>query len=409
MCDKKNNVFFIDTECVVLSPYFKVTDESHVLLKVPRKDNMYNVDLKNVIPQGGLTCLFAKATPDESNLWHRRLGHVNFKIMNKLVRGNLVRGEEEKKGMLKIGNEDVEVPVYGCDDDPNMPELEEIVYSDDDEDVGAEADIKNLDTHICQSILNSEFTKIIQWRSEYFLYGKIKKEVYVCQPPGFEDPDFPGRVYKVEKALYGLHQAPRAWKKMCMSLRKMMHGEDPDEFYEERSIFLRLQVEQKGRWDFSLVKTNGEDVDKHLYRSVIGLLMYLTSSSPDIMFSTVVAYSQLKLDSSDNGEYYLIDEKPCFSLKDKDIGLGITLSEISNEKKLLQMIKYTTDQGRLTVLMCSGLYTNDDWNGMQKLLRMEIRAYTYYCWGRLMLLGINLLLLLKVNAVRHKLTTAGER
>ncbi|GKC85332.1 putative ribonuclease H-like domain-containing protein, partial [Tanacetum coccineum] len=44
-----------------------------------------------------------------------------------------------------------------------------------------------------------------------FLYGKIEEEVYVCQPLGFEDPDFPDRVYKVEKALYGLHQAPRAW------------------------------------------------------------------------------------------------------------------------------------------------------------------------------------------------------
>ncbi|GKF84286.1 putative ribonuclease H-like domain-containing protein, partial [Tanacetum coccineum] len=44
-----------------------------------------------------------------------------------------------------------------------------------------------------------------------FLYGKIEEEVYVCQPPGFEDPDFPDRVYKVEKALYGLHQAPRSW------------------------------------------------------------------------------------------------------------------------------------------------------------------------------------------------------
>ncbi|GJZ64066.1 hypothetical protein Tco_0620487 [Tanacetum coccineum] len=47
---------------------FKLTDENHVLLKVPRKDNMYSVGLKNVVPQGGLTCLFAKATPDESNL-----------------------------------------------------------------------------------------------------------------------------------------------------------------------------------------------------------------------------------------------------------------------------------------------------------------------------------------------------
>ncbi|GJT23536.1 putative ribonuclease H-like domain-containing protein [Tanacetum coccineum] len=96
MCDKKNIILFIDTQCVVLSPDFKLTDESHVLLKVPRKDNMYNVDLKNVVPQGGLTCLFVKATPDESNLWHRRLGHVNFKIMNKLVRGNLVRGLPSK-------------------------------------------------------------------------------------------------------------------------------------------------------------------------------------------------------------------------------------------------------------------------------------------------------------------------
>nr|GEW48550.1 hypothetical protein [Tanacetum cinerariifolium] len=46
-----------------------------------------------------------------------------------------------------------------------------------------------------------------------FLYGTIKEEVYVCQPPGFEDPHFPNKVYKVEKALYGLHQAPIAWYK----------------------------------------------------------------------------------------------------------------------------------------------------------------------------------------------------
>ncbi|GKC52663.1 putative ribonuclease H-like domain-containing protein [Tanacetum coccineum] len=53
---------------------------------------MYSFDPKNVVPSGGLTCLFAKAAIDESNLWHRKLGHINFKTMNKLVRGNLVRG-----------------------------------------------------------------------------------------------------------------------------------------------------------------------------------------------------------------------------------------------------------------------------------------------------------------------------
>nr|GEV20260.1 putative ribonuclease H-like domain-containing protein [Tanacetum cinerariifolium] len=67
-------------------------DENQVLLRVPRENNMYNVDLKNIIPSQDLTCLFAKATLDESNLWHKRLGHINFKTMNKLVKGNLVRG-----------------------------------------------------------------------------------------------------------------------------------------------------------------------------------------------------------------------------------------------------------------------------------------------------------------------------
>nr|GEV17126.1 ribonuclease H-like domain-containing protein [Tanacetum cinerariifolium] len=86
MCDKKNSVLFTDTKCLVLSPNFKLPDASQVLLRVPRENNMYNVNLKNIVPSGDLTCLFAKATIDESNLWHRRLGHINFKTMNKLVK-----------------------------------------------------------------------------------------------------------------------------------------------------------------------------------------------------------------------------------------------------------------------------------------------------------------------------------
>ncbi|GJW98179.1 putative ribonuclease H-like domain-containing protein [Tanacetum coccineum] len=96
MCDKKNSVLFNDTECIVLSPNFKLIDESQVLLRIPRKNNMYSVDLKNIVPKGGLTCLFAKATFDESKLWHRRLCHLNFKTMDKLVKGNLVRGLPSK-------------------------------------------------------------------------------------------------------------------------------------------------------------------------------------------------------------------------------------------------------------------------------------------------------------------------
>ncbi|GKF41924.1 hypothetical protein Tco_0125266 [Tanacetum coccineum] len=68
MCDKKNSVLFNDTDCIVLSLNFKLIDESQVLLTVPRKNNMYSVDFKNIIPKGGLTYLFAKATSDESKL-----------------------------------------------------------------------------------------------------------------------------------------------------------------------------------------------------------------------------------------------------------------------------------------------------------------------------------------------------
>ncbi|GJV16694.1 putative ribonuclease H-like domain-containing protein [Tanacetum coccineum] len=145
-----------------------------------------------------------------------------------------------------------------------------------------------------------------------FLYGTIEEEVYVCQPPGFEDLQFPNNVYKVEKALYGLHQAPRTWTEVISYDAQ----EIPDEFYGGGHFFLGLQVQQKEdgifisqdkyvadilkKYDFTTVKaastlieTNkelnkgkeDEDVDVHLYRSMIGSLMYLTASRPDIMFA----------------------------------------------------------------------------------------------------------------------------
>ncbi|GKC82143.1 putative ribonuclease H-like domain-containing protein, partial [Tanacetum coccineum] len=125
-----------------------------------------------------------------------------------------------------------------------------------------------------------------------FLYGTIEEEVYVCQPPGFEDPHFPDKVYKVEKALYGLHQAPRAWyetlstyllengfrrgtinktffikkdrsdillvqvyvddiifgstkKTLCLEFEQMMHKRFQMSFMGELTFFLGLQVQQK--------------------------------------------------------------------------------------------------------------------------------------------------------------------
>nr|GEU38370.1 hypothetical protein [Tanacetum cinerariifolium] len=96
MCDKKNSVLFTDTECFVLSLNFKLANESQVLLKVPIKNNMYSFDMKNIVPQKDLTCLLAKAINDKSMLLHRRLVHINFKNINKLVTDNLVRGLPSK-------------------------------------------------------------------------------------------------------------------------------------------------------------------------------------------------------------------------------------------------------------------------------------------------------------------------
>ncbi|GKD05773.1 putative ribonuclease H-like domain-containing protein [Tanacetum coccineum] len=150
-----------------------------------------------------------------------------------------------------------------------------------------------------------------------FLYDTIEEEVYVCQPTGFEDLQFPDNVYKVEKALYGLHQAPRAWY-VTLSTYLLANGFRRGTI--DKTLFIKkdkgLQVKQKDdgifisqgkyvddilkKFDFATVKTTStpirtnkalrkdeeaEDVDVHLYRSMIGSLMYLTASRPDIMFA----------------------------------------------------------------------------------------------------------------------------
>nr|GEU59046.1 putative ribonuclease H-like domain-containing protein [Tanacetum cinerariifolium] len=96
ICDNKNSVLFIDLECIVLGRDFKLRDDTNVLLRTPRQHNMYSIDLNNIIPHKDITCLVTKASVDESVLWHRRLGHLNFETMNKLVRHNLVRGLPSK-------------------------------------------------------------------------------------------------------------------------------------------------------------------------------------------------------------------------------------------------------------------------------------------------------------------------
>ncbi|GJX98574.1 putative ribonuclease H-like domain-containing protein [Tanacetum coccineum] len=246
-----------------------------------------------------------------------------------------------------------------------------------------------------------------------FLYGKIDEEVYVCQPLGFEDPDFPDRVYKVEKALYGLHQAPRAWYETLSAYlldNRLQRGKIDKTLFIRRDKGLQVKQKEDGifisqdkyvteilkKFGFSDVKTastpmetqkpllkdaDGEDVDEHLYRSMIGLLMYLTSSRPDIMFADspfdLVAYTNsdyagASLDRKsttggcqfigrrliswqckkqimtkihiDNESTICIVKNPVFHSKTKHIEIRHHFIRDSNEKKLIQMIKIHTYQ-----------------------------------------------------------------
>ncbi|GJS26043.1 putative ribonuclease H-like domain-containing protein [Tanacetum coccineum] len=286
-----------------------------------------------------------------------------------------------------------------------------------------------------------------------FLYGKIEEEVYVCQPPGFEDPEFPDKVYKVEKALYGLHQAPRAWyetlstylldngfqrgqidktlfikriksdillvqvyvddiifgstkKELCTDFEKLMHKKFQMSSMGELTFFLGLQVTQKDdgifisqdkyvdeilkKFGFSTVKTastpmetskpllkdaEAEDVDVHLYRSMIGSLMYLTYllGLIECLLQTIVANSTTEVEYVaaascygqvlwiqnqmldygynfmnikiliDNERTICIVKNPVFHLKTKHIEIRHHFIRDLNKKKLIQMIKIHTN------------------------------------------------------------------
>nr|GEW00692.1 cytochrome P450 716B1-like [Tanacetum cinerariifolium] len=87
---------YVSFESIMLGRDFKFLDDANVLLRTLMQHNMYSIDLNNIVPHRDLTCLVAKASADEGMLWHRRLGHLNFKTMNRLVRHNLVSGLPSK-------------------------------------------------------------------------------------------------------------------------------------------------------------------------------------------------------------------------------------------------------------------------------------------------------------------------
>ncbi|KAI3515632.1 hypothetical protein L1887_14533 [Cichorium endivia] len=149
-----------------------------------------------------------------------------------------------------------------------------------------------------------------------FLYGEVKEEIYVDQPPGFVNSKFPNHVYKLDKALYGLHQAPRACEVLCKEFEHVMKKRFEMSSLGEMMMFLGLQVKQSStgilvhqgkyvedileKFEFKDAKSDktpmserpllssdpdGQSIDQTYYRSMIGSLMYLTASKPDIVFA----------------------------------------------------------------------------------------------------------------------------
>ncbi|GJW91660.1 putative ribonuclease H-like domain-containing protein [Tanacetum coccineum] len=89
ICDTKNKVLFTDKECLVLSKEFQLPENSQVVLRIPRRHNLYCFNLSDIQPKRDVTCLLAKASLEESTKWHRWIAHVNFKNMNKLAKHGL--------------------------------------------------------------------------------------------------------------------------------------------------------------------------------------------------------------------------------------------------------------------------------------------------------------------------------
>ncbi|GJY38873.1 putative ribonuclease H-like domain-containing protein, partial [Tanacetum coccineum] len=345
MCDKKNSVLFTNTKCLILSPNFKLLDESQVVLRAPRQNGMYSLDLKNIVPSGGIQESYVASSSGNNKETHQEyillpLHPHGLRISvkdvvldakekpsekapkdNDLVTQEMIAKamddatryafEEEKKNIsstkraaqatsinkLNTGSQSVNtantpyvsaastptsantgessffylggqipidastLPNADLPTDPNMPDLK------DDSDVFSNEGKKacsymGLDVRegidydeVFAPVARIEAIRLFLAFASYmgflvyqmdvksaFLYGNIEEEVYVHQPPGFVDPAHPHKVYKVVKALYGLHQAPRAW-------------------YETLSTFLLENGFKRGTIDKTLfIKKNKNDI-----------------------------------------------------------------------------------------------------------------------------------------------------
>nr|GEU69068.1 hypothetical protein [Tanacetum cinerariifolium] len=369
MCDKKNSVLFTETECLVLSPDFKLLDENQVLLKVPRQNNMYSFDLNNVAPLGGIEINVnawqarqRKASDHEYILLPFMPSHLPLSLSIQssddkdadeapgkgdegVSKGSGVNNQERfdsstqdvntAKPSINTANTNINTGSLNINfvgsNDPSIPSLKEIDIFDDvynDREVGVEADANNLGLSTVVSPIptirvhkdhpkeEEQIIKIIRtaYLPVFSLNGNAKRNKARLVAQGYtqeECIDYEevfAPVVRIEAIrLFFAYASFMGFIVYQMDVKSaFLYGTIEEEVYvkqKDDGIFIsqdKYVADILKKFNFAIVKTastpiepnkalikdaEAKDVDVHLYRSMIGSLMYLTASSPDIMFA----------------------------------------------------------------------------------------------------------------------------
>ncbi|GJT08677.1 hypothetical protein Tco_0843139 [Tanacetum coccineum] len=185
MCDKKNNVLFTDIECLILSPSVKLLDENQVVLRAPRQNGVYSLDLKNIVPSGEI----AAKTMDDAT-------RQAFKEEKKRA------AQATSINKLNTGRPSVGASNSSLVSTANTP------YASAAKILFKLPSGKAIGTKGSRGI-----------RGVHFLYGTIEEEVYVHQPPVFVDPTHPNKVYKVYDWLFNVFDSIKARHHVCTCAR----------------------------------------------------------------------------------------------------------------------------------------------------------------------------------------------
>ncbi|GJV40382.1 putative ribonuclease H-like domain-containing protein [Tanacetum coccineum] len=295
------------------------TSEEHLIEQFsPFKNAFTLLDVPNVSPMDDNTRIFAGAYDDEDVGGQANLNNLRQPMNSSTNKKDVFKNKKDERGIVVRNKARLVAQGYTQEEGIDYDEVFALV-----------ARIEAIRLFLAYTSYMGFIVYQMDVKSA-FLYGPIEEEVYVCQPLGFEDPHFPDKVYKVEKALYGLHQAPRAWyetlstyliengfrrgtidktlfikkdksdillvqvyvddiifgstkKTLCLEFEQMMHKRFQISSMGELTFFLASTLMEPNK---ALVKyEEADNVDVHLYRSMIRSLMYLIASRPDITFA----------------------------------------------------------------------------------------------------------------------------